>query len=253
MEPPVLLRQIDERIPGFWDDLQPLIKATEQILATPADTQLRKAVQAQVEVAAEHFGGILAASANGFGLPAEAAARNLFDVVVGTLYLMKHPDLLDDFIEFGKLTFYRLMKHISPESPEYQQEQARDLASHDTEIKCLDAKFAKKKNSWHGRRISQIANDVGKDNEMEQLYKIFYKPASAITHGSSYPILSRNGNQGWEIGFQRHKWDRYVKESPVLGYSMLCQLYLEVFPLFQIADTTDLDEMAKVCARLTSD
>ena len=58
------------------------MKATEQILALPVSTKLTKAVQAQVAVAAEHYGGMLATSANGFGLPAEAAARNLFDLVM---------------------------------------------------------------------------------------------------------------------------------------------------------------------------
>jgi hypothetical protein len=85
---PIFLKQIDERLPGFLKDLAPLMQATEQILAAPAGTELRKAVQAQVAVAAEHFGGMLAVSANGFGLPAETAARNIFDLVVGTLYLM---------------------------------------------------------------------------------------------------------------------------------------------------------------------
>jgi hypothetical protein len=126
VEPPIFLKQIDERIPGFLKDLQPFMKATEQILAAPAGTELTKAVQAQVAVAAEPFGGMLAASANGFGLPAEATARNLFDLVVGTLYLMKNPRLIDDFIEFGQLTVYRLMKNLSPESPQYQQARARD-------------------------------------------------------------------------------------------------------------------------------
>lgn len=252
VESPIFLKQIDERIPGFWKDLQPLMKATEQILATPVDTELGKAVQAQVAVASEHYGGVLAASANGFGLPAEAAARNLFDLVVGTIYLMKQPCLLADFIGFGKLTFYRLMKNIDLESSEGKQAQARDLAKHDAEIKRLEANFAKKRNSWHGRNVSDMAKHIGKNGEMEKLYKIVYKTASGIVHGSSYPIMNRNENEEWAIGFQRHKWDRYVKESPVLGYSMLCQLYLEVFPFLQIGDTTNLNEMEKVCARLTN-
>src|SRR5580692_8254467 len=57
---PIFLKQIDERIPGFMDDLQPLMRTTEQILAARAGTDLAKAVQAQVAVAAEHYGGILA-------------------------------------------------------------------------------------------------------------------------------------------------------------------------------------------------
>jgi hypothetical protein len=223
------------------------MQATEQILAAPAGTELRKAVQAQVAVAAEHFGGMLAVSANGFGLPAETAARNIFDLVVGTLYLMKNPQLLTDFIEFGQLTVYRLMKNLSPELPEYQQAQSRDLAKYDAEIRRLEAKFDKK-NFWHGRQILQIAQTIG----MEPLYKTAYKTASGITHGSSHPILSRNEKLEWVIRFQKHQWDRYVKESPVFGYLMLGHFYTEVFRLFQIADTTKLNEMADVCMRLAS-
>jgi hypothetical protein len=242
---PIFLKQIDERIPGFMDDLQPLMKTTEQILAVPAGTDLAKAVQAQVAVAAEHYGGILAASANGFGLPSEAAARNLFDLVVGTMYLMKNPQSLVDFIEFGQLTVYRLMKSLSPESTEHQQAQARDLAKYDAEMKRLEEKFDRR-NFWHGRQILQIAQTVG----MEQLYKIGYKTASGIIHGSSYPILSRNEKLEWVVVFQKHRWDGYVKESPIFGYLMLGIFYREVFRFFQIADTTNLNELEGVCARL---
>jgi hypothetical protein len=94
-----------------------------------------------------------------------------FDLVVGTLYLMKNPHLLSDFIEFGQLTVYRLMKNLSPELPEYQQAQSRDLAKYDAEIRRLEAKF-NKKNFWHGRQILQIAQTIG----MEPLYKTAKRP-----------------------------------------------------------------------------
>jgi hypothetical protein len=188
---------------------------------------------------------MLAASANGFGLPAEAAARNLFDLAVGTIYLMRNPKSLVDFIEFGQLTVYRLMKNLSPESTEHQQAQARDLAKYQAEMQRLETKFDKK-NFWHGRQIFQIAQTIG----MEQLYKIAYKTASGIVHGSSYPILSRNEDLEWVIGFQKHRWDRYVKESPVFGYLILGICYTEVFQFFQIADAANLHELARVCTRL---
>jgi hypothetical protein len=229
-------------------DLQPLMQATEQILAAPADTELHQAVQSQVAVAAEHFGGMIAVSANGFGLPAEAAARNLFDLVVGTLYLIRNPHLLTDFIEFGQLTVYHLMKNLNPELPAYQQAQGRDLARYAAEIKRLEAKFDKK-NFWHGRQILQIAKAVG----LGQLYKTMYKTASGITHGSSYPILSRNEKLEWVIGFQKHQWNRYVKESPAFGYLMLGHFYVEVFRHFQIADTSHLNEMSDVCVKLMNE
>lgn len=89
VELPIFLTQLEKKFPGTLADLQPAMEVFEQVINAPADTDLKKAVQAQVAVAAEHFGGILANAANGFCLPAEAAARNLYDLVIGTLYLIK--------------------------------------------------------------------------------------------------------------------------------------------------------------------
>jgi hypothetical protein len=44
-----------------------------------------------------------------------------------------------------------------------------------------------------------------------------------------------------------------VKESPVFGYLMLAHFYTEVFRLFQIPDTTNLNEMADVSMRLANE
>jgi len=141
-----------------------------------------------------------------------------------------------------------LMKNLSPESAEYQQAQARDLAKYATEINRLEAKF-EKKNFWHGRQVLQIAQDV----DMGPLYKTAYKTASGITHGSSYPILSRDKKMEWVIGFERSKWNRYAKESPVFGYLMLVPFYMEVFRLLQISDTSNLNEMADVSMKLAAE
>lgn len=249
MELPVFLTQLEDKCPGALADLQPALHVFEQVIDAPADTDLKKAVQAQVAVAAEHFGAILANSANGFGLPAEAAARNLFDLVIGTLYLMKNPHLLLDFVEFGQLTVYKLMQNLRPEDPKYQQAQARDLARYDPEIKRLEAKFGKR-NFWHGRQIIQIAEAIG--SNLDRLYKTQYKTASAISHGSSYPILSRNEKLEWVIGFKKEFWVRYEIESWRFGYLMLAPFFVEVFSLLQIRDLAHLDAMFDVGKRLVN-
>ena len=248
VELPIFLKQLEEKFPGFLVDLEPLRQVFEQVLAQPVDTDLKKAIRAQVEVAAEHFGAILANCANGFGLPAEAAARNLFDLVVGTMYLMKNPHLLTDFIEFGQLTVYRLMKNLEPEDPDHQKAKARDLATYGTEIQRLEDKFDKQ-NFWHGRQIRQVAKAVSDD--MEHLYLTYYKTTSGISHGSAYPILSRNEKPEWVIGFKKGFWVRCEKESWIFAYLMLGQLFVEVFQLFQIPEAAHLDATAGVCMKLT--
>ena len=242
------LVQLDARIPGFLNDLQPLMAVSEQLLAVVPDTEFKRAVNGQIDVAIEHYGGMLAMSANGFGLPAEALARNLFDLVTGTLYLMQNSTLLPDFIEFGQLSVYRLMRNLRPVDPQHQHAQARDLASTNAEFTRLKAKFDRK-NFWHRKQIAEIAETVG----MGQLYKTFYKVTSGITHGSSYPILSRDENLEWLIGFRRADWHRYVKESVVFGYLMLGYLFTEAFHLFYLTDVKTLDNMANIAMKLMSE
>jgi hypothetical protein len=246
VEPPIFLIQLEQKFPGTLKDVQPGMHVIDQILDAPANTDLKKAVQGQVAVAAEHFGSILANAANGFGLPAEAATRNLFELVIGTLYLMNNPHLLQDFIEFGQLTVYRLMKSLKPQDPEHQQAQARDIARYDSEIKRLDAKFGKR-NFWHGRQIIQIAEAVG--GELDQLYRTHYKTTSGIVHGSSYPILSRNEKLEWVIGYRKEFWRRYEAESWKFGYIMLTPFFAQVFLLFAIKEIAQLEAMFEVCNR----
>jgi hypothetical protein len=250
VELPIFLTQLEKKYPGTMADLQPAMEVFEQVINAPADTDLRKAVQAQVAVAAEHFGGILAAAANGFCLPAEAAARNLYDLVIGTLYLMRNPNLLIDFIEFGQLTVYKLMQNLRPEDPKYQQAQARDLARYDAEIKRLEAKFGKR-NFWHGRQVIQIAEAIGSD--LDRLYKTQYKTASAISHGGSYPILSRSEKLEWVIGFKKENWARYEQESWRFAYIMLAPFLVEVFHLLWITDLTYLNTMFDVCKKFLNE
>jgi hypothetical protein len=246
VESPIFLKQLDEKFPGTLNELQPGMCVIEQVIDACADTDLKKAVQGQVEVASEHFAAILASAANGFGLPAEAAARNLFDLVVSTLYLMQNPHLLTDFIEFGQLTVYRLMKNLKPQDPQYQQAQARDIARYGAEMARLEAKFDKK-NFWHGKQVVQIAAAVG--GELDQLYKTHYKTTSAIIHGSSYPILSRNEKLEWVIGYKKEFWLRYENESWKFGYVMLAPFLAQVFLLFQIREISQLEAMFEVCNR----
>ena len=50
------LLQLDARIPGFLNDLQPLMAVSEQLIAVVPDTEFKRAVNGQIDVAIEHYG-----------------------------------------------------------------------------------------------------------------------------------------------------------------------------------------------------
>ena len=89
-----------------------------------------------------------------------------------------------------------------------------------------------------------VAEAIG--SGLDQLYRTQYKTASAISHGGSYPILSRNEKLEWVIGFNKKNWERYEKESWRFGYLMLAPFFVEVFHLLWITDHAHLNAMFEV-------
>jgi hypothetical protein len=83
-------------------------------------------------------------------------------------------------------------------------------------------------------------------SDLDQLYRTQYKTASAISHGGSYPILSRNEKLEWVIGFKKENWERYEQESWRFGYLMLAPFFVEVFHLLWITDLSHLGAMFEV-------
>ena len=187
---PLLLRygffieQIEQKFPVFGQCLQPLMKVVTMFLAAPSDSRLRISVRGQI----------------------------------------RSPHLLDDFLGFGQLTVYRLMRNLDPEDPKLQKLRERDIGDTDAEFSRLQAKFAKKE-FWHGQQIVQIAERAG----VRDLYEMFYKATSGIVHGSSYPLLRRDRRGKWRIARDTKHWHRYVADSIVFGYLLLGVLFSEAF------------------------
>lgn len=115
-------------------------------------------------------------------VPSLVLSRTLFETVVGTLYLLKNPNLLPDFLDHGKLVFY--------ESALAADLTEADLASIRQE--CGKIKLRFKSKPWHRKTIKQLAEIVG----LEKAHRVFYQDASSAAHADATKTLSY-GSRGW--------------------------------------------------------
>jgi len=79
--------------------VRPLFKHSES-------DEFRHTAMLQSGIAWQHYNAILLLLSHGFGIQGLVLCRTLFEVVVGTLYLIKNPSLLADFTDHGKLLLY---------------------------------------------------------------------------------------------------------------------------------------------------
>jgi hypothetical protein len=155
----------------------------------------------QSGIAWQHYDAIILLLAHGFGVQGLVLCKTLFEVVLGTLYLMKNPILLGDFTDDGKLRFYE--QCLAADVP------SAELAKFARECKAIKAR--KKSKFWHGKSIEQIAADV----DMDFFYQRLYRYACSVTHADAAKTLTR-GSQGWRQNLKNFLDEG---ESPILRYS----------------------------------
>jgi len=207
------------------------------VLNTWSRSEHPRAVLAQCEVAIEHYRGILALVSQKLGLPAESLARNLFELSICTIYLAKHPELLDDFIDFGTNIHYEVLAAMSPALLARDKSLLNELEMREFEHDRMVAYFGKK--SWHRRSVRELADDTG----FGPLYRTFYKVSSSIAHGDSFILLRRRHLRWWTSEVNRKRWASYVETSARFAYLLMATLFEQVNLVLALGHDQPMHEM----------
>ena len=70
------------------------------VLDVPVGEPLHKVVRFMAKIVANDFGGLLILALYGYGLSGAKVARSMFEASVNAAYLAKHPECVDDYIDF---------------------------------------------------------------------------------------------------------------------------------------------------------
>ncbi len=209
---PEYIKFLQSRYPDFTNDAIIITNIGMKINSHRGADAHAETVTSQCRVAWETFNSIHCLIAYDYGLGALSLCRNLFELVVGTMFLIDNPSKLPDFIDYGKIIAYELAESIGADQ-EYLEafKQKADYAS-------LKKRFGRDK--WHGKSVKALAEAAG----MKALYESFYKEASSIAHGDCYVTLGYERGQ-WRFSKDVRSWSSYCEVSLVFSYLLMATLY----------------------------
>ena len=201
---PEFVEDAETRHPGILAEYSALKALVRPLFAHHQTDEFTHTVMLQAAIVWQHYNAILLLLAHKFGIQGLVLCRTLFEIVVGTLYLMKNPASLTDFMDHGKLLFYEqclesgITKHeLARIAPECEAIKARQKG--------------KRRLPWHGKSVERLAVAVG----LGETYQQLYRDASTATHADATKTLG-HGSRGWRQSLESF---RSEKEADIVNYS----------------------------------
>jgi hypothetical protein len=209
---PEYLHNLVIHYPDYWNDAMVFAKIAMKINNYEPRGDLAEAVLSQCRVGWEVLNSIQCLVGYDYSLNAMVLCRNLFELVIGTVFLIDNPDKLNDFINYGKVVGYEIAEHISAD--EKYLKAFRQKADYDR----LKKHFGQ--NKWHGKTVKRLAENAG----MSQLYQSFYKEASSIAHVDSFVTLGYK-KEKWGFSKDVRAWSNYGDTALVFSFMTMAILY----------------------------
>lgn len=212
---PDFIESIEARHPGVELEYRALKALARPLFSRPESDEFKHAIMLQSGIAWQHYNAVILLLANGFGIQGLVLCRTLFETVVGTLYLIKNPRLLAEFMDHGKLLFYE--QCLASGFPTHE------LVHIAPECEAIRARQKGKRRSWHGGSIKSVASAVG----FGETYDLLYPDASGATHADATKTLS-HGSRGWRQSLESFKSE---KEADIVRYN---SFFLTAYLLYHV-------------------
>lgn len=122
----------------------------------------------QAKTVANSFSATLLLCANGFGHDAMKIVRGMFESTLNIMYLTKHPEELQDFMDYHWIGAMKRHRNVEKYAPELlKQIKPEAIDSIKTGFASVVDRFKDKKgrirSRWSSKSLFEIAADVGMD------------------------------------------------------------------------------------------
>lgn len=223
-ELPEYLRVLIVRYPNHSDYLFVLDNIRSSIDHYQTDNKHNEVIVNQCHLGWEVFNSVQFLVGYDYGLSAMAQCRNLFEMVLGAIFLIENPHKLEDFLHYGT---------IVDNSTEHSQKYVKALKK-DKELPTAGDE------KWHGQRISKLAIQAG----LQDIYESFYKECSSIAHGDPSITLAREGMRFQLINDAR---TRKNYSEAALAFSLVCiaSLYKNAVQTLRLFPANDIEQLEK--------
>jgi hypothetical protein len=231
---PDFVEEADALFAGIAEEYSAMERLALRLLTKQEADGLEHTVLLQCGIAWQHYHAILLLLANRLGVQGLVLCRTLFELVVATLYLLKNPGLLPDFLDYGKLVFYKHALAVGLSES--------DLAPIKPECENIRSRFKKaKRREWHGSKIDKLAEAV----ELGEMYKMFYPDASAATHSDATKTLS-HGARGWNQSLRQFIWDEEPELVRYLSFELIGRLFCQANEILDMGHHEEANVVAQL-------
>lgn len=216
--------------------LSELLEIQAAILELPVTEPLHQTVRMIIKATTNSLAALSLLALNGYGNDALRLARSIFEGRLTVAYLVKNPNLLDDFLDFHWVLERRLHAHLeSTNSTSLQKIGTQKVKEVEGNFNKVKTRFTDKKGkvrrNWCKASLRQMAEEVG----MSSSYPSFYASVSSMHHLDARGLALQSGkSQEGRLDIKTAPSEGWVKGAIQAGYTDV------VFVLKQYTEVANL-------------
>lgn len=242
--------------PKFWDTahaekpeafkaINELVSLQNRLFEKPVGEPLHRVVRHLTKIGANSVSALTTLLLNGYGPDAMSIARGILEKSIVVAFLIKHPDKLDDYLDYQYITNKRKMDQYDKRYPEYAAEKMSSTRRQQIEADYakVEKRFRKGKNvrySWSELSVFKMVTDV----DMADHYHIIYSEASGIQHGDINGLAAYMTDDFNDI--QIAPSSRWIVTALFAGHRGLLSLITHYNDLAQHGFNAELDAAREV-------
>ena len=167
----------------------------------PMCNDVQKAVGFLTRMIADSMNDVITLCGNGSGVSAVKISRSMFEASVMAEYLHRNPVEVVDYSAFAAVRawrYYQFLLKINPDKAKQMPAKEIEGAYNAVKARFTNAK-GRVRQTWSTKKISQMAQEVGRGDEYELAYGI----ASSMHHANIEGLVrghfrGNNGKKVWE-------------------------------------------------------
>jgi len=235
---PGFWQQVYEQNTLFFDTTKELESLQNAILRKPISGDLQKAVGYLASSVSNSFGALITLVLNGYGNDAVVIARRMFESELTAAYLKRHPEKVEDYLDFYYVHQKRLYDETSKSTPELVHGIPRErVAELEQKFKEVAPRFRKNnqlRTRWTEASVRQMAEGAG----LVDLYHGFYSVSSSMLHADIIGLTSQTDQLGY-LDFAPSKL--WLKEALVSGHGSVLRVLYCYNSVAQLGMETDIE------------
>ena len=170
-----------DRFPEFFAAAKEVAPLSNEIFSVPVTEWIHILTRNLAKSVVNSFGSVLILCMNGYGFDALKISRSMFEAATTVAYLSRHPDQMNDYVDYDWVKKKKFVEDIEKYSPEraraYSHEKALVLRNYNAVVGRFKTKNGVR-SRWCKDSLAQMAAELG----LSPIYFTVYGPGSSAQH-----------------------------------------------------------------------